>query len=126
MFRSADTSTLFSVTPEGHFVVRKLRLLPRVPAQMEVPASDAQTTHLPSLPNPFKATKLRHNLTQHSVKDRVTGRIAVDGENDLGELLPGGFLSGLRTRRTEDKLIGIAWSPELLTVSNLLMSSASR
>jgi WD repeat-containing protein 7 len=108
-------------------VVRKLRLLPRVPAQMELPASEAQPINLPSLPlpNPFKAMMSRHDQTPLSGKDHMTGRIAVDEENDLGELLSGGCLSGLRTRRTEDRLSGIAWSPQQLTVSNLSLSSTS-
>lgn len=69
--------------------------------------------------------KPRHDQTPLSTKDRVTGRIAVDEEDDLGELLPGGSLSGLRTLHTEDRLSGIAWSPQQLTVSSLLLSSAS-
>jgi hypothetical protein len=121
-FSYADTSTFFSITPEGHFVVRGLRLLSRVPAQMEVPASDTQLTNLPSLPlplpNPFKAMKSRRDQAPHGAKDRLTGRIAVDQENDLGELLPGGSLSDLRTCHTGDKLLGIAWSPQQLAVSN--------
>jgi hypothetical protein len=92
---------------------------------MELPA-DAQTTNIPSLPlpNPFKVMKSRHDQIPFSGKDRATGRIAVDEEADLGELLPGGSMSGLRTHRIEDRLSGVAWSPQQLSVSNLLSPSA--
>ena len=126
MFMGVDTSTFFSITPSGHFVVRKLRLLPRVP-HMEVSASEAQTLPSLPLPNPFKVMKSRHDQIPPGGKDRVAGRIAVDEETDLGPLLLGGSLSGLRTRRTEGGMImsGIAWSPQQLSVSNLPLSSAS-
>jgi hypothetical protein len=128
MISFADTSTFFSINPEGHFVVRKLRLLPRVPAQMEAPASDVQLTNLPSLPlplaNPFKAMRSRHDQAPRSAKESLTGRITVDQENDLGELLPGGSLSGLRICRTGHKLLGIAWSLQQLTVSTFRLSAS--
>lgn len=92
---------------------------------MEVPI-DAQPINLASipLPNPFKALKSQNDPTRLIGKERMTGRIALDEENNLGELIPGGSLLGLRTYRAEGRLLGIAWSSQQLTVSNLLLVSS--
>ena len=127
MFIRPDTYTFFSVTPEGHFVTRKLHLLPRTPASVELPTSGFQQANRPALPlhNPFKPTKPRFVDQPPGEKDCQRGRIAVEEECDLGELLPGDSISGLRSRRVDDKLIGVAWSPQQLTVGDLLSPSAA-
>jgi hypothetical protein len=120
-WRSTDTATFFYVTPQNHFVVRQLRLLPRIPLQpLDVQSHESGLSHLPSipLPNPFKAMKTRSiehlPLTQ---RKRDLGRIVLDEEHDVGELLTNGSLLGLRTRNVGGTLRGLAWSDQQLTVS---------
>jgi hypothetical protein len=114
-----DTSTFYSITSGGHFIVRKLKLLPRVPVQMEVRAADSHLSNLASLPlpNPFKAMKSRS--AEHlplSEKVGEPGRVSLEEESDLGEVLPRGLLSGFRARRINGRMFAIAWTSEELTV----------
>ena len=127
MFIQPDIYTFFSVTPEGHFAARKFHLLPRTPAPVELPTSGFQQPNRPALPlhNPFKPTKSRSVDHPAGEKDCHPGRIAVEEEHDLGELLPGDSISGLRSRQVDDRLIGVVWSPEQLTVGDLFSPSAA-
>lgn len=114
-----DTSTFVSINTNGHFVARGLQLLPRVPVQMDAFVPETQSTNLVSipLPNPFKALKPR-STEPSSDLSREVGRVALDDERDLGELLASGSPSGFRLRSSNGKMIAIAWSQQELTVSD--------
>ncbi|KAF5384322.1 hypothetical protein D9615_003314 [Tricholomella constricta] len=115
---SDKTLTFFTVTTDGRFVVRGLQLLPRVAPQMENHQLEKDTVNLSSipLPNPFKALKshsAEHLPPGHST--RKPGRVALDDERDLGEILAGASPLGFRARSTAGKILGLSWSEGQLT-----------
>jgi len=116
---SPETTTFFVVTTEGHFVIRDFQLLPRVPQQMEDPSQNAPVSHLSSLPlpNPFKAPKPRSE--EHAplgAIPRENGRVALDEEQDLGQVLGSGSPSGFRALHLNGKMLAVVWSQQELTV----------
>lgn len=86
---------------------------------MEVRAPDSHLSNLASLPlpNPFKAIKSRSaDHLPLSERTGEPGRVSLEEETDLGELLGRGPLLGFRSRRINGAMFGIAWSSEELTV----------
>lgn len=112
---------MFYINPDGHFVLRRLQLLPRnFTLPLNLPPEDTHSNHLPSLPlpNPFKTTKARsvEQVTLDENKEEL-GRIGVSDEEDAGQLRSDCLLVGLRTLDVDGKLRGICWSERDMTVS---------
>ncbi|KAF9468708.1 hypothetical protein BDZ94DRAFT_1304460 [Collybia nuda] len=114
-----STTTFYLINSAGHFVTRKFKLLPRVPVQMEVRAPDSHLANLSSLPlpNPFKAIKPR-SVDHLPLGERANepGRVSLEEEADLGELIGHGPLSGFRPRTISGRMFAILWNSEELTL----------
>ena len=117
-----DTMSFFSLDANGHFLVRQLRLLPRVPlpapSEVQSPGSSSHNLASLPLPNPFKAMIHRSSDNVSIIPNFAgAGRIVLGDETDAGELLPQGTFVASRTRSSEGRLRGIVWTDQEITVS---------
>ncbi|KAJ7904510.1 hypothetical protein B0H14DRAFT_2663171 [Mycena olivaceomarginata] len=113
---SGKDSIFYSVTSDGSFSVRTLHILPRVSLQQVEP--QPEELHLNNLALPlFKAMKSRstENLPPSENK-KDPGRIVLEDERTVGQLLADGLLLGFRPRSLGDRLRGICWTENILTV----------
>ncbi|KAF7352793.1 WD-REPEATS-REGION domain-containing protein [Mycena venus] len=113
---SGRDSIFYSVTADGNFSVRTLHCLPRV----SIPQAEPQPEepHLNNLALPlFKAMKSRsaENLPLTENK-KDPGRIVLEDERIVGQLLADGLLLGLRPRFLSGRLRGISWTENVLTI----------
>ncbi|KAG5644671.1 hypothetical protein DXG03_007970 [Asterophora parasitica] len=123
---SDSTVMFFTVTTNGHFAVRSLKLLPRVALQMEVihhPAEKDIANEIANavssipLPNPFKSLKshsAEHLPLPLGPEKRGPGRVKLEDERDLGEILEGCAPIGFRTRSIGGKVLAVCWSENQL------------
>ncbi|KAJ7465077.1 hypothetical protein FB451DRAFT_1262556 [Mycena latifolia] len=114
---SEKSSLFYSVTADGSFSVRPLQCLPRISVlQSEVPPEEPHLNNLVSLPL-FKAMKSRstENLPQTENK-KEPGRIVLEDEQTVGQLLADGMLLGFRPRPNGSRLRGICWTEHILTI----------
>ncbi|KAF8195899.1 hypothetical protein K438DRAFT_1826706 [Mycena galopus ATCC 62051] len=113
---SGKDSVFYSVTADGCFSVRTLHCLPRVSLQQAEPRPEE--LHLNNLALPlFKAMKSRstENLPPSENK-KDTGRIVFEDERIVGQLIADGLLLGLRPRSLSNRLRGISWTENTLTI----------
>ncbi|KAJ6554909.1 hypothetical protein DFH09DRAFT_1493798 [Mycena vulgaris] len=107
----------YLVTADGTFSVRSLQCVPRVSVlQSEVQPEESHLNNLTSLPL-FKAMKSRstENLPAAESK-KEAGRIVLEDERVVGQLLADGLLIGLRPRSIGNRLRGICWTEQVLTI----------
>ena len=119
---SPGTTIFFVVTNDGNFVIRDFQLLPRVPQQMEELSQNAPVSHLSSLPlpNPFKTLKPRSEEdVPLGAIPRGNGRVTLDEERDLGQVIGSGSPSGFRALHLNGEMLAVVWSQQELTVSVL-------
>ncbi|KAJ6624507.1 hypothetical protein B0H10DRAFT_2174467 [Mycena sp. CBHHK59/15] len=107
----------YSVTADGRFSVRTLHFLPKaLPQQADVAPEEPHLNNLTSLPL-FKAMKSRS--TEHlppTENKKEPGRIGLEEETQVGQLLPDGSLLGLRSRSVGTQLRGICWTERDLMI----------
>ncbi|GLB39841.1 putative WD40 repeats [Lyophyllum shimeji] len=114
---SDNSLTFFAVTCDGHFVIRGFHLLPRVPPETatSLPEKDAAPITSIPIPNPFKALKAQ-SVERLPLNSNGPGRVALDAERDLGEVIAGGSPAGFQARSTAGRMRGLLWSQQELTV----------
>lgn len=112
----AEDAIFYSVTADGSFSVRTLNCLPRISIQQVEPTPEDAFSNNLALPL-FKAMKSRstENLPT-TVNKKDPGRIVLEDEQTVGELLAEGSLLGLRPRSVGGRLRGISWTENILTV----------
>ena len=108
-------------------MIRDFQLLPLVPQQIEDSSQNATVLHLSSLPlplpNPFKALKPRSDEdAPPGAIPRENGRVALDEERDLGQVLSSGLPSGFRALHLNGEMLAVVWSQQELTVSSPVSS----
>ncbi|KAJ6584436.1 hypothetical protein B0H19DRAFT_1105047 [Mycena capillaripes] len=117
LFQEAGKDCIFySVAADGNFSVRTLHCLPRVPIPQAEP--QPEEAHLNNLALPlFKAMKSRstENL-QPAENKKDPGRIVLEDERTVGQLLANGLLLGLRPRSIGGRLRGFSWTENILTI----------
>ncbi|KAF7355313.1 WD-REPEATS-REGION domain-containing protein [Mycena sanguinolenta] len=117
IFQESEKDSIFySVTTDGCLSVRTLHCLPRVLLQQAEPQPEETPLNNLALPL-FKAMKSRstENL-QPSDNKKEPGRIVLEDERTVGQLLAGGLLLGLRPRSLGDRLRAISWTENTLTI----------
>ncbi|KAJ7276394.1 hypothetical protein B0H12DRAFT_1199167 [Mycena haematopus] len=97
------------------------------PVSLQQTEPQPEELHLNNLALPlFKAMKSRstENLPPSENK-KEPGRIVFEDERTVGQLLAGGLLLGLRPRSLGDRLRGISWTDNVLTIFEYLDQSFS-
>ncbi|KAJ6515899.1 hypothetical protein C8R45DRAFT_222526 [Mycena sanguinolenta] len=126
IFQESEKDPVFySVTADGCFSIRTLHCLPRGSLQQAEPQPEEPSLNNLALPL-FKAMKSRstENLPQSENK-KEAGRIVLEDERAVGQLLVGGLLLGLRPRSLGDRLRGISWTENVLTIFEYFNQSFS-
>jgi hypothetical protein len=107
-----ETIMLFHVSNEGHLIRQQFTLGPRV----TLPQAPQAGIHLPgihlhnlqNLQNPFKPSKPQPTVLSPQRHD--AGRVILSAETDIGEMLGGQRVMGLRMHGVRGSVFGIAWS----------------
>jgi len=125
------TFSFYFTTHDGRLVVRQINLKAPLsppatsePSQQDQDNNDHHGPHLSTLPipNPFKSIMGRstENLTLDPPPDKTVNKLkpSLAEVHDLGPLLSGTVLWGLKTRSLfNGKLSGLSWSQRELCVS---------
>ncbi|KAJ7776775.1 hypothetical protein DFH07DRAFT_797695 [Mycena maculata] len=121
-------SIFYSITADGSFCVRPLQCLPRVPSQQaEVQPEEPHLTNLASLPL-FKAMKSRSTEDlPPTANKKEAGRIVLEDEHIVGQLIADGSLLGFRPRSMSigARLRGLCWTEQVLTIFEYVDQSFS-
>ncbi|KDQ62091.1 hypothetical protein JAAARDRAFT_29992 [Jaapia argillacea MUCL 33604] len=124
--------SLFWVNNSHHLITHVLSLAPIVPAPPPPHHghdSDANSLASIPLPNPFKALKGKsvEDLSATDGDSKLTGRVELSEEVDVGVVAPETVLSGIRIWASDSGLRGAVWSDALLigfeVVDQVLRSS---
>lgn len=119
MLSFSETYSVYSLGSEGNFLVRRLQPRPPAPAYVSAPGSDSHLNYatLP-IPNPFKSMMSQSSNHLPLVEDKKdTSRMTLSETFEAGKLPLGSALLGLRTRRHDNKLLGVAWTHHEVIVS---------
>ncbi|RXW25374.1 hypothetical protein EST38_g529 [Candolleomyces aberdarensis] len=120
IFKESDnSSTLFSISPEGHFLVRRIGVQepPVETAPSSASVSDTDSTLHLALPKSLKAIVSRSSETLPLVQPTTpTIQATVHETLDVGNLISDSTVSGLSTRNVDEKLLGIVWAHRELII----------
>ena len=116
-----DSSTLFSISSEGHFLVRRIGVQE---PQVETSPSSASVSDTDSarhlvLPKSLKAIVSRSSETLPLVQPTPPIQATVHETLDVGNLISDSTVSGLSTRNVDEKLLGIVWAHRELIVGQV-------
>ncbi|KAJ7505803.1 hypothetical protein B0H11DRAFT_1851029 [Mycena galericulata] len=117
IYQETDRNAIFySVNTDGSFSIRPLRCLPRFSSQQTEPQPEEPHSTNLTLPL-FKAMKSRSTENLPATENKKeAGRIVLDDERIVGQLLADDSLLGLRPRAINSRLRGICWTEKTLTI----------